>query len=60
MIPKANFADPGYEPSDEDLMALAAEAFADVPEARRRALEELRRKIAEERASILSALSEDK
>ena len=42
-----NFADPDFEPTDEDLIALSKEAFAGVGERRRAALERLRSEIAE-------------
>lgn len=53
-----NLADPSYEPSDEELQGLAHRAFADVRESRERALTELRRRIAEERARVLARLAE--
>lgn len=55
-----NFADPSYEPSDDDLHELARLAFASVPaeEARRRA--KLREDIARERQAALARLRESR
>jgi hypothetical protein len=42
-----NFGDPDFEPSDEELVALSKEAFADVGERRRAALARLHAEIAD-------------
>ncbi len=50
----ADFGDAEFEPSDEQLQALAHEAFADVSARHRIALERLREEIAERRAKVLA------
>lgn len=50
-----NFADPDFEPTDEDLRALSREAFADVGARHREALERLRGEIAALRATATTA-----
>jgi hypothetical protein len=50
---RVNLADPDFEPTDEQLMALSRAAFADVPEERRKADERLRREIARLRVEAL-------
>ncbi len=59
MAPK-NFADPSYEPSDDDLNELMRLAFASVPaeESSRRA--KLREDIARERQAVLARLRESR
>ncbi len=52
-----NLADPSYEPTDDDLRALASEAFADVARRRREALERLYREIAVLREAALARLA---
>jgi hypothetical protein len=44
---KRNFADPDYEPTDEDFAELMREAFAGIAEAREQSLREMHRHIAE-------------
>ena len=59
MSRNVNFADPDFEPSDEDLEALVHEAFADVVARREAALAELYEQIAElarERAASMAQL----
>lgn len=46
MAGRVNFADPDYEPTDEDLAELMHEAFAGVTEAHEQSLRELRARIA--------------
>jgi hypothetical protein len=58
MPQQANFADADYEPTDEDLQALAQEAFAQVTERHVDALTRLRRRIAELRTEALVRLRE--
>jgi hypothetical protein len=53
---RRNLADPAYEPSGEELQALATRAFASVSEARRAAMSKLRLAIAEERKRVLDEL----
>ena len=46
MLPsRPNFADPDYEPTDDDLVRLSHEAFAEVRQANDAALAALRREI---------------
>ncbi len=47
---RANFADPSFEPTDEQLVALAREAFADLGEQQRARDERMRALIAKLRA----------
>jgi len=47
MAREADFGDPDFEPTDEQLVALSKEAFADVGQRRRAALARLRAEIAE-------------
>ena len=54
VLAKANFADPDFEPTDEQLEALMTEAFAGVKTANDKALQELRRQIAEARGKAAS------
>ena len=56
MSERRNLADPSYEPSGEELQALAVRAFAATVEPRRAALERLRLAIAEERKRVLAEL----
>jgi hypothetical protein len=49
-------SDPEFEPSDEQLVALARDAFANVAQQRRAVLLELRSKIAALRAEALARL----
>lgn len=64
MVRRVNFADPEYEPTDEDLAALVHEAFADIPAAREQSLREMRARIeagqaeARERVAALRAAGE--
>jgi hypothetical protein len=51
-----NFADPSYEPTDEDLLELAREAFAGVREANERALQGVHAQIAARRVEVLARL----
>jgi hypothetical protein len=46
---RVNFADPDFEPSDEELVQLSREAFAGILEAREKSLAELRERIARAR-----------
>ncbi len=54
---RTRLADPDYEPTDEELMALSRAAFADVGERHRRALAKLHAEIAEARRQQRLALS---
>lgn len=58
MRPGVNFADPEFEPTDEELEELSREAFSDVATRRERALEQLRERIAALRADILSRVKD--
>ncbi len=52
-----NFADPSYEPTDEELAELMHEAFAGIKEAREKSLVEMRARIATARkAAVLELL----
>ncbi len=57
-----NLADPGYEPTDEELEGLMRAAFAGLAEAREESLEAMRARIrvlaAEARARVASAEKE--
>jgi hypothetical protein len=57
METEADFGDPEFEPSDEQLQALSSEAFAEVHVKNSEALERLRAEIAVLRARVLSGLS---
>ncbi|MCZ7686823.1 MAG: hypothetical protein M5U28_51995 [Sandaracinaceae bacterium] len=57
MAEKTNLADPEREPTDEELIELSREAFADVPRANEAALRVLRAQIAEERERVLARLA---
>lgn len=57
MAEKTNLADPEREPTDEELIELSREAFADVPRANEAALRALRAQIAEERERVLARLA---
>jgi hypothetical protein len=46
MDSRRNFADPDYEPTDEDLAELVHEAFSGLSEAREASLAEMRHRIA--------------
>ena len=46
MAARTNFADPSYEPSDEDLAELMHEAFSGIPAEREASLEAMRARIA--------------
>lgn len=50
--PSVNFADPTFEPSDQQLQELSREAFADVAARHQEALRALRAKIASLRAEV--------
>lgn len=52
MTHRANFADPDYEPSDDELRELAREAFEGIPAARAAADLEMRARIAELRRVV--------
>lgn len=49
-------ADPGFEPSDEDLQGISKRAFAHVREAREESLRRMREDIAAARESALERL----
>jgi hypothetical protein len=53
---RINLADPSFEPSDEQLIGLAARAFAGVEERHKQALAKLRAEIAAAREQSLRAL----
>jgi len=57
MVRSPNFADPEFEPTDEQLEQLSREAFADVGERNREALARLRGHVAKLRAASLARLS---
>jgi len=50
------FADPDYEPTDEELKALARDAFSEVRQKHERALEKLYEEIAAARAKQRESL----
>jgi hypothetical protein len=52
---RVNFADPDFEPTDEQLEALMTEAFAGVKIANDKALQEIHRQIAEARRKAASS-----
>ncbi|MEQ9322435.1 MAG: hypothetical protein RIF41_24935 [Polyangiaceae bacterium] len=54
-----NFADPGFEASDEDLQNLSKEAFAGAAAANRRALERVHVEIQEQRRVVLQQVAQD-
>ena len=49
-------ADPGFEPTDEDLVGISKRAFAHVPAAREESLRKMRGEIAAARKSALDRL----
>jgi hypothetical protein len=53
-----NLADPTFEPSGEQLQALAARAFTGVREANERGLERMRAEITRQREMVLRSLGE--
>lgn len=53
MSDRVNFADPEYEPTDDDLRQLSREAFAHVRAAHEAALVEMRARIEKERVEVL-------
>jgi|JI10StandDraft_1071094.scaffolds.fasta_scaffold13495_6 hypothetical protein len=55
-VSRRNLADPDYEPTDEELVELAHEAFAGVREANEAALARMRAAIDVERANVLARL----
>ena len=55
---RRNMADPSYEPSDEDLVELAKEAFAHLPAADKLLRLQLREQIADARRRVLNELRE--
>lgn len=55
---KANFGDPDFEPTDEQLQALAHEAFAEVSTQHRETLARLRDQIARLRVEALARLEQ--
>ena len=57
MSSSANFADPQFEPSDEDLLELSREAFAGVAELRLTAREQMRVRIAALRVDALARVA---
>jgi hypothetical protein len=56
---RTRLADPDFEPTDEELMALSRAAFADVGERHRVALAKLHAEIAEARRQKRLALTKD-
>jgi hypothetical protein len=59
-VENQNLADPAFEPTDDDLTALATRAFAHVPKAQEEALRKLRADIATARLAALERLRERK
>jgi hypothetical protein len=57
MSEKINLSDPAFEPSGEQLQALASRAFAGVRVAREQSQERLRAEIARRRKLVLEALT---
>jgi hypothetical protein len=57
MSERANFGDPSFEPTDEQLVELSREAFAEVPALLRRAENELRAEIARLRTEAKSRVA---
>lgn len=55
MDDEVNFADPDFEPTDEQLLRLSAEAFADVRQRQQAALVAVQRRIAALRAAATSS-----
>jgi len=53
---RPNFADPDYEPTDEDLLELTQEAFAGLAEERARSLREMNERIARAQREALRDL----
>lgn len=58
MPSNVNFADPEFEPSDDELRELSREAFADVASLRAESNERLRARIAVLRGESFARLSE--
>ncbi len=56
MSRERDLSDPSFEPSGEELQALATRAFADVKKNHERTLERVRAEIAAERVRVLAAL----
>lgn len=52
MVEKIDLADPDFEPTDEQLEGLARRAFAEVGPENKRALDEVRARIAKLRAEV--------
>jgi hypothetical protein len=50
---RRNFADPEYEPSDEDLAELIHETFAGIAEAREESLRQMRERIARAQEEVM-------
>jgi hypothetical protein len=59
MVLRRNMADPSYEPSDEDLRRLSAEAFAHVAADTARGLSLVRERIALARREVLEKLTRE-
>lgn len=57
MAPSPNFGDAEFEPTDEQLQALSREAFAEVAEQHRRALDRLRAEIEQLQSEALARLA---
>lgn len=57
MPSEADFGDPEFEPTDEQLQALSREAFAEVGAKNVAALERLRAEVSELRARVLMDLA---
>jgi len=56
-MPGANFGDPDFEPTDEQLQGLAHEAFAAVPGRHRETMARLRHEVATLRQEALARLA---
>lgn len=56
-VKRANFADPDYEPTDEDLRELSREAFADVARKNAEAQAHLAEKIEALRREVIASLA---
>ena len=55
---RINFADPDYEPTDEELESLMKEAFAGIQEAREDSLRQMHARIAAAQADLREQLPE--
>jgi len=58
MVARVNFADPTFEPTDDDLVELAREAFGPVKDRNDRALARFNEQIEELREAALAATAE--